>query len=245
MKILKLFEEYVKTKNSYIIPIKDLENIYRYFHISRSKLLDGDGESFTFTTKKPDEPFRDDDFKVIEDDFTKRISLGDTINGCLDSIHNGDYEEELYLYGIDLKSKSDDDIDVVDLHSMMKKCPITKGKKYGADFNLKDWLNNLTENQYKELQKLHLQKLIDEGELKVGDVEVDEIDFNFVNSPSDLPQKYKNLFYACVPDADKTNEFWSLNNLKMDYLGEFEPDSHLDFIYVDENSKIYQKFLKN
>jgi hypothetical protein len=38
-------------------------------------------------------------------------------------------------------------------------------------------------------------------------------------SPKHLPPEHKAKFYACVPDADETNEYWSTTDTKMYYLG--------------------------
>jgi hypothetical protein len=222
--MLKSFEKFSKDvqKGSvieYKIPIKDLENLYKYFHISGNYLIENDDDkTFIFTAKVPLEPFTDDNMDVIEDDFTPRVSIAPSIKMCLRAI-SGEYQY-YFLYGVDLKNNSSDDIEVINLKNMLDSCPIIYDKRYGEDFNLVEWLEALDIKQYREIQKYFYKKTVEDVPDIEGEVKYDDIDLSvFIVSPSDLPEKYKKLFYACVPDADTTNEFWSLKNLKMDYLG--------------------------
>jgi hypothetical protein len=226
MRYLKTFEKFSikKAGNTtiYKIPMVDLENMYKYFHISEDYLIEGDNnKTFTFTTRIPNRPFTDDDMNIIEDDFTPRVSIAPSIKMCLHALPE-DGGEELYLYGVDLKNDSSDDIETVNLKEMLDRCPVINGEKYGEDFNLGEWIEALDIKQYREIQKFFYEKTAKDVPDIVGEVKYKDIDLSeFIESPSDLPEKYKMLFYACVPDADTTNEFWSLNNLKMDYLGVF------------------------
>jgi hypothetical protein len=226
--MLKTFEKFTKDiKNNmviYKIPMVDLENTYKYFHISEDYLIKNDDEkTFVFTAKVPYQPYTDDDMNVIEDDFTDRVSIAPSIKMCLNALQE-DGSDQLYLYGVDLKNDSSDDIDAVNLKSMLDRCPIIKGKnqKYGEDFNLREWIEALDIKQYREIQKWVYKKTVKDLPDMTGEIMYDIDLSEFIESPSDLPEKYKRLFYACVPDADVTNEFWSLKNLKMDYLGQFE-----------------------
>lgn len=227
MKYFKLFEKFFREETSsedyFLIDIKNLEKTYEYFHISK-KFLHNDEtyQNFTFTVKRPKDPYLDTDGNVIEDDFTKRISLAKTIKECIGGMYtNGN--EELYVYAIDLKNNKSDDIDTINLKSVMNKCPLLNGK-YNTDFTLKEWLLSLDEENIEELQYLYLKGLIKDGEAKEVDYIHSEISVeDFICAPSDLPEKFRKLFYACVPDADENNEFWSINNLTMDYVGELIP----------------------
>jgi len=228
--MLKTFEYFTSSNLNdvtvYKMKIKDLEQVYKYFHVSTTLLItDEHNKTFTFTPRIPLEPFHDDDYNIIEDDFTKRISLAPKIKKCIEAIPEDDEMERVYVYGVDLKSDSSDDIETINLKTMLSSCPVIKGKKYGKNFNLHDWLRALPEESYKEIQTWFYKKTVKdlpdlkrEQEFNIESIDLEE----FIQAPSDLPDKYKKLFYACVPDADKSNEFWSLKNLKMDYLGEFE-----------------------
>jgi hypothetical protein len=252
--MIKTFEKFMmdNTKNSiiYKIPVKDLEDTYKFFHISITKLIDNKADkTFEFTAKAPRLPFQDDDGNVIEDNFTNRVSLGTSIKNCLYAMNDGD-ERSLYLYGVDLKNDSSDNINPLNLKTMLNSCPVINGEKYGTDFNLHDWIASLTNEQYSEIQSLLYDDLIKNTPNLKNSILSDEIDVQeFVYSPSSLPEKYKKLFYACVPDADDTNEFWSLKNLKMDYLGEFS-SIHDAFINLqikkdDETPNAIKNILKN
>jgi hypothetical protein len=226
--MLKSFEKFSKDIQKemivYKIPMVDLENLYKYFHISEDYLINDDSEkTFVFTAKVPYQPFTDDDMNIIEDDFTPRVSIAPSIKMCLHALPDEGDSEQLYLYGVDLKNDSSDDIETVNLKEMLDRCPIINGEKYGEDFSLGEWLEALDIKQYREIQKWYYEKTVKDVPDIVGEVKYKDIDLSeFIESPSDLPEKYKMLFYACVPDADTTNEFWSLKNLKMNYLGAFE-----------------------
>lgn len=227
--MLKSFEKFSKDIQKdgitvYKIPMVELENMYKYFHISEDYLIENDDDkTFTFHSRIPNQPFTDYDQNIIEDDFTPRVSIAPSIKMCLHALPDEGDSEQLYLYGVDLKNDTSDDIETVNLKSMIDRCPVVDGEKYGEDFNLSGWLEALELEQYREIQKWFYEKTVKDvpdikGEVKYKDIDLSE----FIESPSDLPEKYKMLFYACVPDADTTNEFWSLKNLKMDYLGQFE-----------------------
>ena len=46
---------------------------------------------------------------------------------------------------------------------------------------------------------------------------------NMYNSPKDLPYDLRKQFYGCVPDCNITGEYWYLNHIKMEYIGEIMP----------------------
>lgn len=217
MKYLKLFEEHSKS----IFTFKEVENLFNYFHVSSKLLLTNDKQYFTFHTKVPDLPYQDENGDIIEDNFTQRISLSNNIKGCLNSIGT----KTGYLYGIDLKQDINDDIKTINLKQYQTKCPCIKVKNfgtinYGEDFNLTDWILNLNVNDkqfiIKYLNYKHNIKF--KSDLKK---------FNDEISPELLPSEFKELFFACVPDADKHNEFWSNKNLKMIYLGKILNDGSI------------------
>ena len=123
--------KYVKSFDSFklyekLIPTKLIEAEYDFFHISTVKL----GDSFVFTPRIPNMPYTDGS-DIIEDDFTKRISLATTITGCLDAIT----DEEVDGYYIYAVKKTEMDLKhLLDLSTV--KCP----DGYNTDFVLSDWL---------------------------------------------------------------------------------------------------------
>ncbi len=205
MKFIKEFKEYVDKIANY----KEIEKIFTYFHISTKLLLDDDKDVFTFHIKAPKRPYKDIDGNIIEDDFTKRISLSTSIHDCFNSLDKT--IRQGYLYGIDLKNDPNDNLDAINLATMQLKCPLIRGDYYNDEFNLRDWILSLDEYSKNEISK-HLKNVYNINF-------VDDTTWDSTISPSLFPEKYKNLFYACVPDADKHKEFWSTKNLKMVYIG--------------------------
>ena len=213
MQFLKKYEELI-TENKYTeLTISNIESKYKYFHLSKIRLLNSDKKTFTFSPRIPFDTYLDIDGHIIEDNFTPRISLAPTIKYCLHAIENS-RPTNLYIYGT---NKSN----FIELN---KTCPIG----YDDNFTLKGWLDKLPISSYEEIQLL-----IHNDNIKQEIYKPDEIDYkeiyieDFITAPNDLPDKYKNMFYACVPDAYFTQEVWALSNLKMEYLGE------IDYIDVD------------
>lgn len=132
---LKYFENFINEDNNFIY-IKDVEKEYDYFHISTTKL----DEMFTFTARVPNMPYKDSNNCVIEDDFTKRISLAKNIQNCLDAITDEDVDG-YYVYGV-----KENDYDIQKILDISKSsCPLN----YGIDFNLTEWLcDNGIDDEY-------------------------------------------------------------------------------------------------
>lgn len=213
---------------------KDIENIYKYFHLS-SKRLDGNNEeTFKFTKRKPRDPYEDGNGDIIEDDFTKRVSLGSSIIDCCKALpYAGGF---MYLYAIDLKKDNSDNIETLSMKDMLKHCPVG----YGEMFDMKDWILNLLPEEDRNIILKHLKSKY--PDINLYDVEnYDSDDISFIH-PGMLPEKYKKMFYACVPDADRTNEFWTLDNIEMQYIGEYNIDT--GELYIDTESPAYQ-IIKN
>jgi hypothetical protein len=249
--MIKSYNKFKKTKENnittYAILIEDLENLYKHFHISLQYIIDDEkNKKMTFRIRIPSEPYKDYDGNIIEDDFTKRISLSDSVKKCLLALPNDVNNGMLYLYGIDLKKDNSDDIETISLKKMINKCPVIKGKKYGEDFKLFDWLDSLSKEDYENIKKFTYEDMTNDLPDIKNEVSYDEFEMkDFIITPSDLPNKYRKMFFACVPDADKTNEFWSLNNLKMDYLGIIY-DINDKYVYLKvENDNDIPAVIKN
>jgi len=198
--MITTINEFRNKLNENIYTIDKAESEYKYFHLSYKKLLNNDG-TFIFTAKVPNNPYQNNN-SVIEDDFTARVSLSNSIDNCLKGVD--DSTRLFYVYGVDLYNDKTDDIDIINIKQQQQKCPNSINNKYGVKFDLNVWISSLEKDEIKEIRK----------SLKLNI-------FNKLNvkRPSDLPEKYKKKFYSCVPDADISNELWSLKDLKMDYLG--------------------------
>ena len=197
MKYLKLFESYDKK-------IIDLDNSYDYFHISWDRFnINNDGKTFTFTPRVPETPYGYES-GTIEDDFTKRVSLSDSIINCLYALPESGGDDYYYIYGY-----KGDDSNIIDTRETFKKCP----PSYGKDFNLNKWISSLPLESQKEIK------------MNIHGLEIVNI--------SDLPTKYKDMFYGCVPDANDNVEYWSLKPITMDYLGAINPYEYEDLNIYD------------
>jgi len=169
--------------------IDEVQQHFTHFHLSRTFL----GEpTFTFTPRVPPEPFIDKEGNVIEDNFTKRISLAADIEDARDAI--SDYGATYYYIYATQKTK---DIDPVEYN--LPNCSKNPPKEYGENFNMKKWLNK---NQPQELFTLKTKR---------GHI------LNL--SPAVLSPNIKQKFAGCVPDSNKTHEEWSLTKLGMVFIG--------------------------
>lgn len=111
MKIkIKLTESYkFDTSDVDTIPVSQVEETFKYFHLSSTKL--NGNEPFTFTKRVPKNPFEHDG-RVIEDDFTKRISLATRIKDATDAL-NATPTDFFYVYAADVESRVGDDVIVL------------------------------------------------------------------------------------------------------------------------------------
>lgn len=182
MKYFKLYEQINRN-------IETLDSLYDYFHLSWDRFnINSDGKTFTFTPRVPETPFNYE-IGTTEDDFTKRVSMSDSIKNCLYALPE-DEDGTWYIYGY-----KGDESKIIDTKESFKNCPVG----YGKDFKFEEWISTLSPIEQDEINK-HIKDL-------------DKVD------TSDLPIKYRDMFYACVPDANENVEFWSLNPITMDFLG--------------------------
>lgn len=167
--------------------IDKLQKHFAHFHLSRRYL----GTTFTFTPRVPPEPYSDNDGNIIEDDFTKRISLAADIDDARDAI--ADYPETYYyIYATNEKN-------IYPIRKNIPKCPKNPPKKYGGKFNLTKWLEK---NHPEELSRIEKER-----------------GFTYNLAPSKLEPEIKQQFQGCVPDSNKTHEEWSLKPLTMTFVG--------------------------
>ncbi len=199
MKIKILLNEKLKlySYGKNYIQNKKLEELFGYFHLSINQ-LHGNSRTFIFNPRVPKYPFQDDDYRVIEDDFTPRISLATTIHDAVDALSTkkGD---KYYVYACDVESRVDDDIDAIPLNLQFKQCLQDDkiGYEYGEDYKFSKFLK-----KYK-------------SQLKHENPE------DVYLSPWQLPDKLQKKWTACVPDAGRTNEYWSIKDTRMYYIGTY------------------------
>ena len=169
--------------------IDEVQQHFTHFHLSRIFL----GEpTFTFTPRVPSEPFMDQDGNIIEDNFTKRVSLASDIEDARDAIK--DYGGTYYYIYATQKTKGIDSVE-----DNLPDCPKDPPEEYGSEFNMKKWLRK---NEPQELSTLKAKR----GH-----------DINI--SPAILSPNIKQQFIGCVPDSNETHEEWSLTTLGMVFIG--------------------------
>jgi len=169
--------------------IDELQQHFTHFHLSRIFL----GEpTFTFTPRVPSEPYIDQEGNVIEDNFTKRVSLAADIEDARDAIK--DYGGTYYYIYATQKTKGIDSIE-----DNLPDCPKNPPEEYGSEFNMKKWLRK---NEPQEIRMLKAKR----GH-----------DINL--SPAVLSPNVKQQFAGCVPDSNETHEEWSLTSLGMVFIG--------------------------
>ena len=220
--------EAIKLNNTRIvnrhIKVDRVEELFRFFHLSE-KVLHKRTSTFTFNPRVPRTPYQDGDGYRIEDDFTKRISLATTIQNAVDAISQ---EENLYyhVYASDIESRFDDDIDTIPLKLEVGRCKDTLSIPPNA-FNPK----NTDTKGYEYNSNYNLYKFIKYHNLPRPEEPDPKTNFGAsIGGPSGLPRKYRDMFYACVPDAENHNEYWSLKDTKMYYLGIYDVGS--DYIML-------------
>lgn len=193
------------------IPVSEIEEIFKYFHLSANKL--NGNKPFTFNPRVPKNPFENDG-RVIEDDFTKRISLATRIKDATDAL-SGVYSDFFYVYAADVESKVGDDVKAIPLDLKFEICKDnldTQDNKYGPEYDFRKFIKQYSDNP-------KLNKILDKWKKrKDGDYELEDV----IYSPKQLPPELKKKWYACVPDALETNEYWGLEDTKMYMLGTYE-----------------------
>lgn len=212
---MPVYGKYLRdARNQAELDLSTISDDYKYFHLSWGRfVINQDGETFTFTPQLPTYPFGYQSGS-IEDDFTPRVSLSSSVKGCLDALPDDD-DGTWYVYG----TKQVDNI--ISVRDYFESCP----EDYGTNFNLKTWIKSLPqEDQY--IIKDYSEYL---------DMELSGR-ANWGINVSDLPPKYRDLFYACVPDALEHDEYWSLEPITMDYLGyitweTLQPTGINEFVY--------------
>jgi hypothetical protein len=188
-----------------------LAELFRFFHLS-SFSLHKSKHTFTFNPRVTKRPFEDENSFVIEDDFTPRISLATSIEDATEALDTGNTYEPYYVYASDMEHRFDDDIpedSLVHLPVQMTRCKqdlSSDDNEYGPQFSMLKYLQNknvLPKKRSRETMTKYMNRT----------------DATAYSNPKYLPIEHKAKFYACVPDSEDTNEYWSTIDTKMYYLG--------------------------
>lgn len=197
------------------IPVSEIEEIFKYFHLSSTKL--NGNQPFTFTKRVPKNPF-EFDRRVIEDDFTKRISLATRIKDASDAL-NASPTDFFYVYAADVESRIGDDVKAIPLDLKFQICKKNldmEDNEYGQEYDFRKFLRKYSDNP-------KLNKTLDKWKKAKNDPFFKNYGAeDIIYSPAQLPTELKKKWYACVPDALETNEYWGLEDTKMYMLGTYE-----------------------
>lgn len=239
MKILlenwkKFIKENQQTNN---IILSDVEALFKYFHVSRERL--NDNEPFVFNPRVPKKPYKHQGY-VIEDDFTQRVSLATKVKEAAEAVIAED-GDKYWVYAADVYSIADDDLDVVSLKVTLQRCKDNLGSEdneYGREYDFGKFLmKHSREPELANVVKRTRKEIGYTGKYHPQDTK------DLINSPKELPTKLRKQWFACVPDAEDINEFWSLENTKMYLLGSYTAYSdHLTL--TDEGLRLIQS-IKN
>ena len=214
-KIQESFDDEFDTSDVDTIPVAQVEEIFKYFHLSANKL--NGNQPFTFTKRVPKYPFENDG-RVIEDDFTPRISLATRIKDATDAL-SGTSTDFYYVYAADVESRVGDDVKAIPLDLKFQKCKQnldTEDNKYGPTYDFKKFIRQYSDNP-------KLNKTLDKWKKTKNDPFFKNYGAeDIVYSPAQLPPELKKKWYACVPDALETNEYWGLEDTRMYLLGTYE-----------------------
>ena len=194
----RLFAE--SEEESIVLKWDEVDSIFKIFHLSSVKL--GTEDEHEFTPRVPRFPMQDNTGAVIEDDFTKRVSVAPTIRQAYDALMKKGVK--LYLYAADSRKLNTDNVKVLDLGAEFEKC---RQKLSNPE------MNNIYGAQVKpapyELQYYLMPKGLDPEYSK----------------PSELPRQFMMDWKNCVPDAGASEvapsgEEWILEPTNMFFIGE-------------------------
>ena len=203
-----LFERDSHSTSGLMISEQDVTRLFKWVHLSADRLGGGEQNMFTFTPRIPLTPSADRQGDVVEDDFTRRISVAPTISQAIKAI-GSDYLSGFWVYAVDLREDSTDDVDAVDLSQTLPDCDADLSyedaagttQTYsddGAEYRLSDWLEQVTDEEY--------------------------------SAPSEMPPDLQKSWQGCVPDAYETEEHWLTSPTTFVLLGRLVMNGSKNFV---------------
>lgn len=255
-------DPYLPGQTKYI-SVRQLEKLFKVFHLSSQRLSKQTDKTFTFTPRVPSGPM------TAEDNFTKRISLAPNINRAIFSLTSkpAKYQKgETYfknsydVYAGDLKFDPTDDIPTIKLNVELKRCnkDLTYTTRSGKTMKYTDYRwympGFIDSLKRKEFGVNDCGDIVDDNLRRkcFKDLPISAID------PLDLEnhgrEDLRDKFYACVPDANRTREEWSLDPVTLYYIGRLDVNKQLIRVNVGvlnliksklKNRKIKEKSLLN
>lgn len=208
-----LFEELYRPDQK--ISGTELKRMFNYFHLSSQFL----GDQFTFTPRIPRCPMQ------FEDNFTPRVSLGKTIKNCQKAL------EDLraigtFVYAGDKKKDPSDDFLTVSIKKETESNELYGfvKKKTSLDpfLDMRGWLEHRWPSLTPEEKKIifdiwgYKSNPPYKNFFKVEDGFISGCEYS---DPAHMPEFLKKKFKFFVPDAPKTNEYWTLEPVTMYLMG--------------------------
>lgn len=206
------------------VTLGELESVFKYFHLSSEK-LNMKSDKFTFTPRIPKEPL------PAEDNFTPRVSLGKTITKCVEALG---VRDDYYVYAVDLKDKSEDDVNLFSTKERITTCPSgPEHNNYGTGFKIDAYIKYKYGKDMKKLgfdpsSKNHIDLF---KKMKSTKEEL-------FGTGTEVPKEFK----GCVPDAENTDEMWSTENITMYYIGQMFDDT---VVLSETGKEIMRKYAED
>ena len=252
------------SENKHYLSVRQLDNLFKVFHLSDSVLGDSnESGGFKFTPRVPRQPL------FGEDNFTKRISLAPNVNRAiyaLDSVTAKQQKEKphivyrtYYIYAGDLRSDPSDDIDTIKLNIEMRRCnkdlsyidPAGYKRKY-SNFQFKpsldakpwDFFGYITSIREKEFGVFDCGQLSD-LEKRRKCLQLGTQTYNGPKAFGDIGREdLKQKFYACVGDAIETREEWATEPVTLYYIGKLDLKNQRVEVNEDSLNLIKSKLRK-
>ena len=236
--LLENWKTYLKeNEQTNTISLSDIEALFKYFHVSSQKL--NNNEPFVFNPRIPKKPYKHKGY-VIEDDFTERISLATKVKEAAEAVMAED-GDTYWVYAADIQSIVGDEIDAIPLQVTLQRCKDELGSEdnqYGREYDFGKFLTKHS----KEPTLIRIVKKTRKEAGYLGQYHPQDTK-DLINSPSELPPKLRKQWFACVPDAEDTNEFWSLENTKMYLLGSYT--AYSDYLTLTDEGLRLIESIKN
>lgn len=205
MKLTTFYQWLLKeSRNPRLVSDSVLRKHFNVFHLSEKLLAE---PTFEFTPRVPRTPLDDKHGNAWEDDFTPRVSLAPSIQDARNAGAHGNY----CYAGFTEKA--------IPLAPRVANCPGGElGLKANIPFSLGEYLTKIKN----ELTPQEIRDIISHSEPpartldKIRNVKLYH-----------LPDRIRDRFYLCVPDAPSTNEMVVLEPIVMMYLGRVHSDTEV------------------
>jgi len=115
--------------------------------------------------------------------------------------------------------------------AVIPNCPKSPGNKYGVSFGIDEWLFWLEEKGMltdAEKRNKYVRGVIDPAAPWAPDP-----------SPKKLPQRLRDQFFACVPDAKETKEVWATEPEVFMRVAHYTRDAENSLVHDEETDDWY------